>query len=91
MAAVEQSTSARKRTHNHDKIRRWVESRGGTPAVVERTWDGHRGELSIDFGSGDAELAEISWDDFFRILDEQSLDFEYQEGSDSRFYTFVSR
>ena len=80
-----------KRTHNHHKIQEWVESRGGTPSVAESSWDGHSGVLQIDFGESEEALAELSWDDFFRIFEENDLDFLYQEESESRFWKCVSR
>lgn len=84
-----------KRTADHEEIQRWVEERQGRPSVVESTWDGTSGLLRIDFGEEDEALTEISWDDFFRVFDENDLDFLYQEetadGSQSRFFKFVEK
>ncbi|HEY0964518.1 MAG TPA: hypothetical protein VGE31_01845 [Candidatus Paceibacterota bacterium] len=91
MATIERSTSAAKRTHDHDTIREWVESRGGTPSIVESTWDGHSGLLRVDFDEQEEALAEISWEEFFRIFDENELDFLYHDESESRFNEFVGR
>lgn len=91
MTMVKLHTNTGKRTHNHDKIREWVESRGGTPSVVEHTWDGYHGALSVDFDSMDTELAEISWEEFFRIFEQDGLDFVYQDESESRYCRFVPR
>lgn len=81
------------RTQDHDTIRKWAEERGGRPAVVESTWDGKSGLLRIDFGEKEDSLKEISWEEFFRVFDENNLDFLYQdqtaEGGESRFFKFV--
>lgn len=79
-----------KSTTNHEVIRKWVEDRGGKPAVVEDT-----SILRIDFGGSDDNLKEISWDEFFENFDKNNLSFLYQEktsdGSTSRFFKFVAR
>jgi hypothetical protein len=80
------------RTRDHEHIRRWVEERGGRPAVVRGTQI-----LRIDFedpdGSIDENLQPVPWDEFFRLFDERGLDFLYQEktrdGKVSRFNKFV--
>lgn len=86
------------RTTDHDKIRHWVEERGGHPAAVRST-ESRRdvGLLRIDFpGHGDdSALEEISWEDFFDKFEEKDLAFLYQEkdgnGEVSRFNKLVSR
>lgn len=82
--------NSNKRTNNHDEIRKWVRDRGGRPSVV-----GGTELLRIDFGAGEENLDEIDWDEFFRIFDDNNLDFIYQEqtsdGSTSRFSKFVTR
>jgi hypothetical protein len=80
------------RTRDHETIRRWVEERGGWPALVEGTQI-----LRIDFddpdGSSDQNLRPVSWDEFFQVFDERGLEFLYQErthdGKISRFNKFV--
>jgi hypothetical protein len=77
-------------TGDHEEIRRWAEARKGRPAVVSGT-----GTLRIDFPGyhGEDTLQEISWDEFSRIFDENSLAFVYQDrtasGRISRFGKFV--
>lgn len=78
-----------KRTKDHEKIRHWVEHRGGRPAVVRSTWNGETGLLRIDFGEPEEELEEIEWEAFFRIFDEHDLAFLYQDEENSRFFKFV--
>lgn len=84
-------------TTNHDKIRSWVEARGGHPAAAEATRrsTGPGGLLRIDFGTPEESLEEIAWDDFFAAFEGNALAFLYQEktanGHVSRFFKFVSR
>ncbi|APO78842.1 hypothetical protein AM571_PC01107 (plasmid) [Rhizobium etli 8C-3] len=85
--------SASNTTTNHDVIRKWVEARKGHPARVKDKKPG--GILRIDFGEPEEALEEISWDEFFRIFDQNKLAFLYQEktesGQTSRFSKFVAR
>ncbi|WP_213452335.1 Rho termination factor N-terminal domain-containing protein [Rhizomonospora bruguierae] len=68
-------------TTNHEVIRRWAESRDGTPATVEGSeHDGHVGVLRFDFGRGGAgRLRHISWEEWFEAFDVRELNFVYQE------------
>src|SRR3954468_21427679 len=69
-------------TQNHDEIRQWAEERGGKPACVKGTESGNSCLLRIDFpgGAGAESLSEMSWDDFFNVLDQRGLVFLYQKG-----------
>ena len=84
-------------TTNHDEIRKWVEERGGKPAIVKGTERGDSALLRIDYPgySGEDTLEEIEWDEFFEIFDENKLAFLYQDetqdGGKSRFSKLVSR
>ena len=85
-------------TTDHDKIRAWVEERGGYPATVRDTGEGDDpGVLRIDFPgySGEETLERIDWETFFEKFDEEDLAFLYQEETDegqtSRFFKFVNR
>lgn len=86
-----------KTTTNHEEIQKWVEERGGRPAIVKRTEKGGSALLRIDYPgySGEDTLEEIEWDEFFEIFDENKLAFLYQEetadGGQSRFSKFVER
>jgi hypothetical protein len=86
-----------KTTTNHEEIQKWVEARGGRPAIVKRTEKGGSALLRIDYPgfSGEDTLEEIEWDEFFEIFDENKLAFLYQEetadGNQSRFSKFVDR
>jgi hypothetical protein len=81
-------------TRDHDVIRAWAESRGGTPADVEGTGTGGgAGVLRIEFRDEADRLEDVGWDAFFATFDDSDVDFLYQErtsdGSVSRFHKFV--
>jgi len=81
-------------TTDHDTIRKWAEARNGHPARVKDTGD-KGGLLRIDFNEPEERLEEISWDEFFRIFEENKLAFLYQDkledGATSRFNKLVAR
>ncbi|MDX8528982.1 hypothetical protein RFM68_31400 [Mesorhizobium sp. MSK_1335] len=85
--------SEAKTTTNHDEIRKWVEARGGHPAVVRTKGPG--GILRVDFGDPEEALEPVEWDEFFRIFEENALAFLHQDesgsGGKSRFNKFVER
>lgn len=88
--------SSGKTTTNHDEIRKWVEKRGGHPAVVSATENkGGGGLLRIDYnepgGNDDNRLHRVTWDEFFRIFDGNDIAFLYDPEGDSRFSKFVSK
>jgi hypothetical protein len=84
-------------TTNHEEIRKWVEERGGHPAMVAATERNNRegAILRIDFddpgGDDDAGLHRIGWDEFFEVFDSNNLAFLRQEEGDSRFNKFVAK
>ena len=91
-------SSTAKSTTDHEKIKKWVEERGGRPAMVKGTAkDGSFGVLRIDFPgySGGETLEPITWQEFFWAFDESNLAFLYQEetkdGDESRFSKLVNR
>lgn len=89
--------SSAKTTTSHEEIRKWVERRGGHPAVVAATENDDRpgGLLRIDYdepgGNDDSRLQRIGWDEFFRIFDKNDLAFLHDPDSDSRFSKFVEK
>ena len=90
--------SSARTTTNHDEIRKWVEKRGGHPAVVAATEDSRGkggGLLRIDYdepgGNDDDRLHRITWDEFFSIFDENDIAFLHDPESDSRFSKFVAK
>jgi ferritin-like metal-binding protein YciE len=83
---------------DHEEIRRWAEERGATPTCVRGTGGkGDVGMIRLDFPgfSGEGKLEPISWDDWFRSFDENSLALLVQErtagGQQSNFNKLVSR
>ena len=89
-------------TIDHDAIRQWAEERDGKPARVKGTGNGgththgrYGGILRIDFGEPEASLEPISWDEFFKVFEENDLAFLYQketaDGKTSRFFKLVDR
>src|SRR5829696_5037244 len=80
-------------TIDHQKIKQWVEERGGHPAVVAST--GEHGLLRIDFEPADESLEPIDWDTFFETFERNSLAFLHQDttsgGQQSRFNKFIDR
>ena len=86
-----------KTTKDHNTIKNWTEERDGKPAVVESATNSSEGGglLRINFpGYAEDNLKNISWEEFFRIFDENDLKFLYQEktkdGGESKFFKFVS-
>lgn len=83
----------RTRTINHDEIKQWAEDRGGRPSVA--TSPRSAGFLAIDFGEGGAVLEQVSWDEFFRMFEENDFAFVYEaesgDGETTYFYQFVAR
>src|SRR4051812_39051451 len=61
-------------TRDHSEIRKWAEARGGHAARVKDT-----NILRLDFREPEANLEQVSWDEFFKIFDESDLDFLYQD------------
>lgn len=76
-------------TADHSEIRRWITEHGGKPALVSG------GILRVDFREREAGFEEISWDEFFKIFDEHSLEFVYEdvppELPGARSFKFVAR
>jgi hypothetical protein len=89
--------SSARTTTNHEEIRKWVEKRGGHPAVVSATENkgGASGLLRIDYdepgGNDDDRLHRITWNEFFEIFDRNGIAFLYDPDSDSRFSKFVQK
>lgn len=87
-----------KQTTDHQKIKEWVEERGGKPAAVKGTGRGDDpGVLRIDFPgyTGEDSLEEITWEQFFDKFEKEKLAFlfheETKDGSESRFSKLTNR
>jgi hypothetical protein len=87
--------SSAKTTTDQEEIRKWVEKRGGHPAVVSATESGGGGLLRIDYdepgGNDDDRLHRVTWNEFFRIFDENDLAFLHDAEGESRFSKFVEK
>jgi hypothetical protein len=82
----------------HEDIRRWAETRGGSPAQVKGTGGTDDvGMIRIDFPgySGEQSLAHISWEAWLEKFEEKELALVIEnqppEGDKSRFNKLVSR
>lgn len=96
--AEESDMSSAKTTTDHEEIRKWVEKRGGHPAVVaatENRGDRGGGLLRIDYdepgGNNDDRLHRITWNEFFEIFDRNDLAFLHNPEGESRFSKFVQK
>ena len=85
-------------TTDHQRIKEWVEVRGGRPARVKDTDKGNSsGVLRIDYPgySGEDTLESITWEEFFQGFEKNKLAFLYQDetkdGSESRFSKLIDR
>ncbi|KQR70240.1 hypothetical protein [Pedobacter sp. Leaf176] len=92
--------SSSKQTHEHATIKAWAEKHGGVPALVEDTENGKKGGgiLRIHFpehSDSKSDLKETDWDNFFKVFDDNKLDFLYQDkkadGEESTFHKFIER
>ena len=77
-------------TKDHDTIRRWAEERNAKPVRIK----GAGIELDLPGYSGGDRFEEISWDEWFKELDEKGLELQYQEttkdGEQSNFNKLTS-
>ena len=81
-------------TTDHAFIRNWAEARDGRPGALEgRTAPSGMRLLRFDFGTPEAGLIEIAWDEFFEIFEADKLALEYRDtpGMISRFYRLLPR
>ena len=85
-------------TTDHRIIKKWIEERGGVPAIVADTEDKQAGAglLRVRFSDESKDdLKKTDWDTFFKTFDEKKLAFLYQDetkdGKESRFFKFVNR
>jgi hypothetical protein len=77
-------------TVDHDAIKAWVEVRGGTPAM-----SGDALRIAYDELGASELVRPISWDEWFRVFEEQHLAFLHRDEDDggelSRFSELVDR
>ena len=74
-------------TTDHTEIRRWIEQRGGKPAI------GRDGKLDVQFK--DVQEGDVAWGTFFETFENRNQLFVYQEkfpdGLVSSFFKFTNR
>lgn len=79
-------------TSNHDEIRKWAEAHNALPAEFAST--SHDGEprilAFILAAQPPDDLQEVSWEQFFPVLDISGLALVYQQGSGSNLYEIVN-
>ncbi len=90
-----------KTTSDHREIRRWAERLGGKPAIMDHPFArADKLGIRIDFPGETHEVLmtetrAASWDEFFKIFEEQQLLLSYEEnptGSDpTEWYRFERR
>ena len=88
-------------TSDHDEIRRWAEKHGGHPAILDHPIArADKLGIRIDFPGETHEVLmtekrAATWDEFFKIFEEQRLLFSYDDeprGRDpSDWYRFEKR
>lgn len=81
-----------KTAKTNDEIRNWVEENGGRPAIIDDPMvENDKIGLRIDWpGRSDSNMLsqtrkvsrDISWDEFFRIMEKENLEFMYCEECD---------
>lgn len=75
-------------TIDHEKIRTWVEDHDGRPQLVDHPGLGDDPILRFEFDDPAdvedmepmADRKDISWDEFFKKLDEMNLEIVIEEG-----------
>jgi hypothetical protein len=80
---------------DHDRIREWIEKRGGLPAMAG-PGSGGSSMLVVHFpDTSEAEAEQMAWEEFFTQFDRQNLalvcDREEDELELSRDFEFVLR
>lgn len=75
ITAAVRKDSKKIRMTDHGRIREWIELRGGTPAATGAPGSGESSSLVIHFpDTGETDVQQISWEDFFRHFDSQRLE-----------------
>lgn len=81
-------------TVENGTIRSWAEKRGGKPALLQHNEDtGGAGDmLKIIFpGEKSEDHDMLSWDQFFRIFEENNLKLLFIDEDEKQFYRMVNR
>lgn len=79
------------KTTDHKAIKTWVKEHDGVPMKVKGTEKGDSALLRIAFpdnkNSDSDNLEEISWEEFFKVFDENKLALLYQPEDDDKLFT----
>lgn len=84
-------------TTNHEEIMDWIKNRGGKPSREKLIGDQNlKGLLKINFLEHEENnISNISWEEFFRVFEENKLALFLEELTDvgglSRIYRFLDR
>jgi hypothetical protein len=93
-----------KKAESNEEIRNWVVLHGGKPAIIDDPevrldavglridWPGKKDEGMLS--AGREVTKDISWDEFFRIMDNEDLAFQYSEEEDINLtwrYRFIKK
>ncbi len=83
-------------TTDHDDIVKWVTDRNGNAAVVKATSDDDRPEEMIrilfdDAGGNNDGLKKVSWNEWFKVFDDQGLALLHSTEAGNTFNKLVSR
>ncbi len=82
-----------KKAESNEEIRNWVVLHGGKPAIIDDPdvrmdepglridWPGEKDEAMLS--SGREVTKDITWDEFFAIMERHNLDFLYSEEEDA--------
>jgi hypothetical protein len=73
-------------TRDHERIRAWIQERGGEPARVRAAGLRRDGAsvLRVAFGPLPPTWEPLDWDTFFAAFDEAGLSFLYEDTEGSR-------
>jgi hypothetical protein len=93
-----------KLAESNEEIKNWVEANGGTPAIIDDPevtedqtglridWRGNKDESMLS--EGREVTRDITWEEFFREMDDRSLAFMYsddEEVNPTWRYKFVNK
>ncbi|KKT39704.1 hypothetical protein A3K29_02330 [Candidatus Collierbacteria bacterium RIFOXYB2_FULL_46_14] len=81
-----------RKAQTNEEIRNWVVLHEGKPAMINDSeivrdqvglridWPGNKDERMLS--SGRATTKDISWEEFFAVMERENLDFEYSDQED---------
>lgn len=85
-----------RQSQDQNEIKRWAELRSGKPAVTSTPgYDADRSGVVTphihfyDEDISDGRTKEISWEDFFKIMNDNGLAFILDDDGNSRFHQII--